>query len=387
VIMAEQYFLRRNLTDILPFLESVRTQADSERNALGFLPEAAYAEAAQQRKLILLLSQDEGTLAYVGHLLFGGMFPILRVRQIAVAAAYRRRGHATTLLRALIAQAEAEGYLNIVANVAADLNRANAFYERSGFLSAKVKAGGKTRNRTINVRILQLETPSLISYMLGSAQPKVIEILQPIRRSLGVPVYAIDLNVFFDAIKKRARSQDAGVVFEAALNHQIRIAASEEFVSELRRTSNDATNDPVLALARRIPVLPPREKTEIESLAPIISGLVFPERTAQLGLKSTDKSDVLHLAHAVAAGAAGYITSDEKILSARDALMKQFKLDVIGLSEFVDLLDLPGPPSSSRENCIRKASEGDCNCRLSAPICAGRRWADRRCTAQAFKRS
>ncbi len=339
--MAEQYLIRRNFADILPFLDSIGTQADSERNALGFLPEAAYAEAAQQRKLILLLSQDQDKIGYVGHLLFGGMFPILRVRQIVVAARYRQQGHATTLLRALVAQAENEGYLNIVANVATDLNTANSFYERHGFLSTRVKAGGKTRNRTINVRILQLETPSLISYMVGPTQPKAIEVLQPTRRSPGVPVYAIDLNVFFDAIKQRVRSEDAGIVFEAALNHQIRIAASQEFVSELRRTSRDTTNDPVLALARRIPVLPAREKTEIESLAPIISGIVFPERTTQQRLKSTDKSDILHLAHAVAAGAVGYITSDAKVLAARDALMKQFKLDIIGLSEFVDLLDLP----------------------------------------------
>ncbi len=318
--MAEQYLIRRNFADILPFLDSIGTQADSERNALGFLPEAAYAEAAQQRKLILLLSQDQDKIGYVGHLLFGGMFPILRVRQIVVAARYRQQGHATTLLRALVAQAENEGYLNIVANVATDLNTANSFYERHGFLSTRVKAGGKTRNRTINVRILQLETPSLISYMVGPTQPKAIEVLQPTRRSPGVPVYAIDLNVFFDAIKQRVRSEDAGIVFEAALNHQIRIAASQE---------------------RRIPVLPARENTEIESLAPIISGIVFPERTTQQRLKSTDKSDILHLAHAVAAGAVGYITSDAKVLAARDALMKQFKLDIIGLSEFVDLLDLP----------------------------------------------
>jgi predicted nucleic acid-binding protein/ribosomal protein S18 acetylase RimI-like enzyme len=344
--MVGPYFIRRDFVDISPFLDVIRAQADNERDALGFLPESAYAEAARQRKLILLISQDGSQFSYAGHLLFGGIFPVLRVRQIVVTAKSRRNGQATTLLRALIAQGEKEGYLSIVANVATDLIAANSFYERNGFLSVRLKAGGKTRNRKINVRILQLQTPSLISLMVGPHQPKTIEILQPKKRSPEIPIYAIDLNVFYDAIRKRTRSNDAGVVFEAALSHQIRIAASQEFILELQRTSHSPGNDPVLSLAKRIPNLPPQDKSTIEKISPIIANLVFPERAASGRLKSTDQSDVLHLAHAVAAGVSGYVTSDSKVLSARDSLMTEFNLDVIGLSEFVDLLDLPNSDES-----------------------------------------
>ena len=316
--MVERYFIRRDFVDIAPFLNAIRAQADSERDALGFLPESAYAEAARQRKLILLIAQDGDQTSYAGHLLFGGIFPLLRVRQIAVTAKSRRNGQATTLLRALIAQGEKEGYLSIVANVATDLMGANSFYERNGFLSVRLKAGGKTRNRKINVQILQLQTPSLISLMVGPNQPRTIEILPPKKRTPDIPIYAIDLNVFYDAIRKRTRSDDAGVVFEAALSHQIRIAASQEFILELQRTSNDPSNDPVLSLAKRIPNLPAQDKSTIEKIKPIIARLVFPERAASGRLKSTDESDVLHLAHAVAAGVSGYITSNSKVLSARD---------------------------------------------------------------------
>lgn len=77
--MAARYSLRRNFSEISPFLEAIRVQADSEREALGFLPEPAYAEAARQRKLILLLSESDDQLSYAGHLLFGGIFPTLYV--------------------------------------------------------------------------------------------------------------------------------------------------------------------------------------------------------------------------------------------------------------------------------------------------------------------
>jgi predicted nucleic acid-binding protein/GNAT superfamily N-acetyltransferase len=338
--MTVQYFVRRNFADIFPYLDAIRAQADSEREALGFLPEPAYAECARQRKLILLLSTNDGKTTYAGHLLFGGIFPNLRVRQICVAPNLRHQGHATRLLRTLISQGEQEGYLNVVANVASDLIDANSFYEKNGFLTSRLKAGGAARNRSINVRILQLETPSLISLMVGSNLPKAIDFIQPRKRS-DVPIYAIDLNVFFDAIRARARSEDAGAVIESALHHQIRVAASQEFIEELKRTSHDKNDDPVLSFARRIPSLPAQDKATLEKLTPLIASAIFPERSARNQLQPNDKSDVLHLAHAIAAGASGYITSDAKILSARDVLMANFGFDVIGLSEFVALLELP----------------------------------------------
>lgn len=145
--MTIQYFIRRDPTDILPYLEAICTQADSERDALGFLQEAAYGECIRQRKLLLLLCKDNEKIEYAGHLMFGGIFPQLKVRQISIAPKHRRQGHATTLLRALISQGEQEGYLSIVANVATDLS-ANAFYEKNGFLTSRLKAGGAVRNRT-----------------------------------------------------------------------------------------------------------------------------------------------------------------------------------------------------------------------------------------------
>jgi hypothetical protein len=88
--MKLNYLIRREFVELHPFLDEIRVQADSDRNSLGFLPEPAYAEAARQRKIILLLAQDGNATSYVGHLLFGGIFPILRVRQITIAPAYRR---------------------------------------------------------------------------------------------------------------------------------------------------------------------------------------------------------------------------------------------------------------------------------------------------------
>ena len=279
--MALQFVIRRDPAEIVPLLSAICGQADGEREALGFLPEPAYAEYAQQRKLIVLISRDDQSSSYVGHLLFGGIFPHLRILQIAISARHRRQGHATTLLRALIAQAEKEGYLSISANVAADLIGANSFYESCGFLTTRLRAGGATRGRTINVRVLELETPSLLSLMKEPRISPVIELLLPTTHTQGIPLYAIDLNVFFDAIRSRARSESAGAVFEAALKHQIRLVTSQEFVTELERTGAGLHHDPVLSLARRIPCLPAQDKTTMDKLVPVIAKIVFPERSRE----------------------------------------------------------------------------------------------------------
>ncbi len=336
--MSISYLIRRGTKDVFPFLEAIRTQADSERTALGFLPLPAYAEAAQQRKIFLLLASEEGRLSYAGHLLFGGMLPTLRVVQMVISSEHRRRGLATMLLRALIAHGEKENYYSIVAKVASDLTAANSFYECNGFATSHLKRGGQSRNRIINVRAHQLATPSLLSLMAAPPATKID--IQPRKRSSETPIYAIDLNVLFDAIKtSRSRSELAGSLIEAAFRHQIRIAKSQEFETELRRTSYDPKDDPILSLAQRIPTLPKQEKGILDALASSIATIVFPERAKNGSLSKTDKSDVMHLSSAIAGGVAGYITSDEKILSAREDLMSEFGLDVIGLAEFVALLD------------------------------------------------
>ena len=241
-------------------------------------------------------------------------------------------------MRALTSQAEHEGYLSISATVAADLHSANRFYERNGFKLVRCKTGGQTRNRALNVRVKELDTPDLFSPVFGNANraasPTIRDPSQP-------PRYAIDLNVLFDAVRNRPRSAMAGAVFEAGLAHRIRLVATSEFVEELRRTSHDTAIDPILALAKKIPPLPKTDTAELSGYASAFADVVFPERNATQSLTKADRADLRHLAHAASAAIDGFITSDEAILRARDTLLSRFGLDVLGLSEFTQMLDEP----------------------------------------------
>jgi hypothetical protein len=60
-------YLRQQLT-------AIRNLADSEKEALGFLPEAAYREAIERRRLIAMCGSVSGNTEIAGFILFSGVF-------------------------------------------------------------------------------------------------------------------------------------------------------------------------------------------------------------------------------------------------------------------------------------------------------------------------
>ena len=155
---------------------------------------------------------------------------------------------------------------------------------------------------------------------------------------MNPPLYAIDLNVYFDVIKDRPRKHEAETLFGAALGHEIRIVVTSEFAAELERTSKGQKNDPVLSLAQNLPCLPRVAPERLKSLSMAVESILFVHRDSTKPLSARNKSDVAQLANAIAAGATGYITSDAKLLEYRETLLSQFNMDVISLTECVEAL-------------------------------------------------
>ncbi|MGO4505472.1 GNAT family N-acetyltransferase [Bradyrhizobium sp. 2TAF36] len=172
------------------------------------MPEAAYRDAIAQRRLFAMFARSADSIEIAGFILFSGVFPNARVQQVAVAPSHRRNGIASALVNALVSHLENRGYLNVTAAVASDLDEAQAFYEKKGFVARRVRDGGAARQRTIVLRSKELDTASLFSLMAPpTAGDELVANLK--LRSPGAfeaPLYAIDLNVLFDLIKQRARS-------------------------------------------------------------------------------------------------------------------------------------------------------------------------------------
>jgi hypothetical protein len=75
------YRTETNPAALLERLPAIRTLADSEKEALGFLPEAAYREAILQKRLLAMLARENGAAEIAGFILFSGVFPNARIQQ------------------------------------------------------------------------------------------------------------------------------------------------------------------------------------------------------------------------------------------------------------------------------------------------------------------
>lgn len=322
---------------VRPLLDGVLRIANSEKEALGFIPHGAYDDAARQRRLIVATGRNSEVTGYI---LYGGVFPHARVQQIGVKSDRRRTGIASLLMKELLGRLEREGFLTVKAKVASDLPAAQAFYSKHGFETAITVDGGESRQRKIVVRLRHLEAPSLLDAGGNAIDWNTTAVPLALRRSPAgeIPFYVIDLNVLFDLVRERDRSADAHQLFSAALSHQLRIAVAGEFVEELRRTSADASSDPLLRLALQLPRVPKVDEGELSSLATTVHALIFGRSKAGNSGSAQSLSDARHVAHAAIVRAAGFITSDQTVLAAREALLENFGIDVAGLDELVSLL-------------------------------------------------
>lgn len=345
--MACTFTLVKDTNALLSLFEPIQALADSEKVALGFLPKQALHEAIERGRLFALTANNGSGQEIAGYLLYSGVFPHAKIQQIAVANQYRKQAVGSSLIRSFVSDLEQLGFMSIKAEIASDLDGPLAFYRKNGFEFVCERDGGQTRNRKILVHVRQLETDTLFSAS-DVKRSRGLD-LGIKRRSAGeAPFYAFDLNVYFDLAKNREKSEIANQLFGAALAHNIRLVVASEFVKELKRTTNNAGTDAILKLAQRLPGMPAADKAELDTLASQVHDLVFvqPQRS---GANSDQAiSDARHLAHAALGRASAFITGDKAILAARNQLLSTIGIDVVTVSELVDLLPKDPLPDASQ---------------------------------------
>lgn len=329
--------IRRGGTEIARHMQMVIERADANRSALGFLPRGAYFDAARQEKLLVAATRQERSEVYVGHLLFGGAFPHVRIFQVFVEDRFRRMGIASRLIDALIEESEEGGYLTVSARVADDLVQSNAFWEQKGFDVSQVVREGSGSSRVIHVRTRYLNTPTLFSTP-RSASPGTHDLQLSERTPSTSPIFSLDLNFLLDLSGKRARAPEAGRIIGAAMNNLIRLFVAQEFITELNRTHKPDVPDPILEFARSLPRFPDIPSCIAGPLKLELANLIFPERVRRGQLRLREQSDLMHLAAAIHNKAQGFVTSDQALLRRRTAIRTKYKIDVIGVSELAQLV-------------------------------------------------
>lgn len=320
---------------VAPFVDRVIDLADANKKALGFLQKAIFREQANRGRLWIAVSENSGEC--IGYLLFGGRYPALKVFQLFVKRSYRKVGIGEQLIRSLITWAEKLSYLTASARVASDLP-ANGFWDRVGFSLIRQETGGKSADRMINVRIRELNTPSLLdwsSFDGFEAKAGIQNIKLAHRPIISEQTYVLDLNIFFDITKQRVHRTEAARLISTGLSQEARVFVTPEFSKELQRNSPQHGPDPILEFAKSLPVLPEVPAPEIDGLRTELEPLVFP-RGISVGRQHVRSiSDLNHLAYCVHHRATGFITREKAILAASEQLREAYLLEILSPADLI----------------------------------------------------
>lgn len=315
-------------------VEAVQQAADNNRRSLGFLQKSVYKEYAARNRLWVATTLDG---EYVGHLIFGGHYPTCRVFQLLISPKHRRKGFAKKLVSMLVAHAEKDHYLSIIARVASDL-KANVAWDKLGFRLAQQQPGGETSNRIINVRVLELNTPSLFPYSdqdFVDAHDIFRTIKYSDRPTLETPAFGIDVNVLLDVTKNRRNAAVARSVLTVGLADSVNVCVSAEFVRELKKHNIEGTDDIALQLAQGLPRLPAVDDQCAAPLAEELRHIVFPTRKLESDLTENDRADLRHILSAIHHRLSGFVTSEIALLKASQVLSDTYNIEIISPSDFV----------------------------------------------------
>jgi predicted nucleic acid-binding protein/predicted transcriptional regulator len=336
-LVCEDYMdtqILKRYQDVKPYIACAQKCADSHRNELGFLTPTAYEEQALQNRLWVCIDKEQNK--YLGHLLFGGKYPYLKIFQLVVLPEYRKEMIPYSLLIELEDFGVENSYLNITARVAEDL-AANKLWDFFGFKLIRQVEGGRARSRTINLRSKELETRSLLSLIeLHTKQDSSLIKYshQPVFTS---NLYVIDVNVLLDVTRNRHHKQQASAIIRAGLNNDIRVAVTEEFVAELKRSNAGRASDPLLELAYELPRIPVDKKSVLEKIIEELREIVFRGRSVSRKCATQDTSDLVHIATCVFAKVDGFITREKAILRAKDELFSKYNLEVLSPSDIEEV--------------------------------------------------
>jgi len=328
----------RKPDEVIPYVDDAQAAADRYKEALGFLPERAYKEAAYQGKLLIAIVEENNEFVYAGHLLHGGVFPHARIFQILTVPRFRRRGIGRLLVESIVRLVESLQFMSVIAKVADDL-AANRFWEHLAFEVVHTKPGGRTTGRQINIRVRELDCPTLFKLVASAAQHSTLDLKLSSRLFNVSPIYVLDLNILYDLLKNRSNVEDVGRIVRASFNNLIRLAVTEEFIRELERTSNPSPTDPILELATRLPRLKSPPIEVLDQIVSELGGVLFSDEIITGRLRTQDQSDLVHLATAIYHKAAGFVTGEKAILRAGLALQSRYSLDVVGANEFANTIE------------------------------------------------
>lgn len=312
--------------------QQVLALAKNAKATLGFLPDAAFRNAAAHRGLLTSVDFD-GTVA--GYVLYSPARGLIKLVHVCVAPRFRKQNVARQLVDLAVA-------LNPAATAVQAACRRDYgiddFWRSLGMTPRAEKPGRKAGGSILTVWNRPLGEPDLFESALLSS---------------GLPLAILDSNVVADLFSSDTvdrRDRDEALVLRSSwLLEQVNFAVTTAFDDELNRLEDKAERDRQWKLTSdldRVRTARPADTRIEKALLELVPPPV-------LRRDSSLEDDAKHLADAINAGADFFVTQDQNVLSyLQPALDKLgYELRLVRPSGLVVAVQLEteGPVFDSRE--------------------------------------
>lgn len=321
----------QTLTTLLPDITALATNVNA---ALGLPVQSTIRDAIEKNRLIALVDENSPNLELAGYVLWGGIFPNAKIRQIELVKSYQKKGAGTAILTELAQHLGKLRFMTMQADVAEDMTTDLAFYEQNDFYRLRTTnsddVGGY--RKIVLIRDLQYEPPyaeSIDNLPLLSIQTKA---------TTDDPIYLLDPVVYFNLVKQKHLASEAETLFSASLDNVMRIAVAKKYALAILKTYQNLQDQPIYQIAKDLPRLTEPDSDELRSLTKELNDRVFVEQDLSNVSRLQSLNDAADLAHAILGRALAFVTSNNEILRKRELLINEFGIDVVSINDLLDLL-------------------------------------------------
>ena len=287
--------------------QQVLALAKSAKATLGFLPDAAFRNAADHRGLLVSVDSD-GTLA--GYVLYSPSRGRIRLVHVCVAPRFRKQNVARDLVDLAIELNQ--GARAVQAACRRDYG-IDDFWRSLGMAAMAEKPGRKAGGSILTVWNRQLGEPDLFESALQSS---------------ALPLAILDSNVVADLYSSdtadRLDRDEALALRSPWLLEQVNFAVTTAFDDELNRLEDKAERDRQRKQTSDLD----RIRTARPGDTTIESALLARVPPRMLARDPSLREDVKHLADAVHAGADYFVTQDHNVLTYLQSALDQLELEL-----------------------------------------------------------
>jgi ribosomal protein S18 acetylase RimI-like enzyme/predicted nucleic acid-binding protein len=299
-----------------PLLASVKALWRSNAKTLGFFPEGAFNQYAEQHTILVATSPNDQC---AGYLLYRVSMNHVVIVHLCIGSDYRRLGIAGILVNDLIEKTR--HLLGIKLSCRRDFP-ATALWPRLGFHARSEKVGRSKDGKELTTWWLSYGHPDLFTTALDQSESRLRVV--------------IDANVFFDlgeiTDEPDAKTVESKSLVADWLETYLDIWITDEIFNEINRNNNKTEREHRRSFAHEFSQVSYKKENSdqiYDNLRPLF----------KTNLSEEDDSDLRQLSKTIASGTRFFVTRDSELLRMAEKIGQTFEVTLVRPADLIVQLD------------------------------------------------